>query len=324
MEGYTSVPQNPNVPPPMQYGPPQTQPGPYGPPQTQPGPYVPPQNVGGYNSTNIPPQGYQGQPMPPVTVVHPPTFGGIQYVYVQDPMAELAMSTGVLIRQQAQFLEQITGCESPNRYYVFSQSPQAGMKLLFKCKEYSSCCMRQCCPANSREFNMYIKHIATVNDLDENFSAPFITVQKPFKCTCCCLERPEMIATFSGTSQPCGRIKQPYTCCDPEFSLYDSSGTKKYVIHGDCCQCGLCCSNNFCGKLSEVFFHIYRDENLTAPVGAIIKKVATATELITSADSYQVNFPLDASPQEKMLLIVAGLMIDYQFFEQSSSDNRND
>ena len=58
-------------------------------------------------------------------------------------MAELAISTGVLIRQQPQILEQITGCESPNRYYVFSQSPQAGMKLLFMCKELSECCQRK-------------------------------------------------------------------------------------------------------------------------------------------------------------------------------------
>ena len=44
---------------------------------------------------------------------------GVQYVYVQDPMAELANCTGVLIRQQPEFFEAITGCESPNRYHVF-------------------------------------------------------------------------------------------------------------------------------------------------------------------------------------------------------------
>ena len=95
----------------------------------------------------------------------------------------------VLIRQEAKFLEQITGCESPKRYYAFSQSPQAGMKLLFKCKEYGECCMRNCCPANNREFNMAIKHLATANDMNENFSSPFVDVRKPCKCTWFCLER---------------------------------------------------------------------------------------------------------------------------------------
>jgi hypothetical protein len=313
-QGYIQVPQNASPSPYAQQG--------YGYPPSSPGGYVPPQQAGGYSQ--YPAQGYANQPVPQVAAVPAPYFGGLQYVYVADPMTELGLSTGVLIRQEAQFLEQLTGCESPNRYYVFSQSPQAGMKLLFKCKEYSECCMRNCCPANNREFNMAIKHIATAANLDENFSTPFIDVRKPCKCTCFCLERPEMLVRFGNQGQTLGRIKQPFTCCDPVFSTYDSTGIVKYTIHGDCCQCGLLCKNNFCGKLSEVTFNIYKGNNIASvPCGSITKKVATAAELVTSADSYQINFPPDANPQDKMLLIVAGLMIDYQFFEETASSNDN-
>ena len=121
-----------------------------------------------------------------------------------------------------------------------------------------------------------------------------------------------------------GRIKQSLTCCDPEFSLYDSTGNKKFIIHADCCQCGLVCANNFCGKLSEVVFNIYNAANRSAPCGTITKKCATGAELVTSADSYQVIFPREANPEDKMILIAAGLMIDYQFFEESVSDKKND
>ena len=319
-QGYASIPQGPQgIPPPQgQY---YQQPG-----YVQPAPvgYAQPTAVGGYNTNQYQAQGYVNQPMPQVAAVHqPPFFGGIQYVYVPDPMTELALSTGVLIRQEAQVLEQITGCESPNRYYVFSQSPQGGMKLLFKCKEYSECCMRNCCPASTREINMVIKHIASVANLDENFSAPFVDVKKPFKCTCCCLERPEMLISFGGTKQPLGRIKQVFTCCDPEFNIYDNAGDLRYIIHGDCCQCGLCCANNFCGKLSEVIFNLYSSGDRTKPIGSIIKKSATTAELVTSADSYQVNFPVNSSAQDKMLLIVSALMIDYQYFEETASVNNN-
>ena len=62
---------------------------------------------------------------------------------------------------------------------------------------------------------------------------------------------------------------------------------------------------------------------MSSPCGSITKKVATAAELVTSADSYQINFPPDANPQDKLLLIVAGLMIDYQFFEETASSNDN-
>ena len=47
---------------------------------------------------------------------------------------------------------------------------------------------------------------------------------------------------------------------------------KKFIIHGNCCQCGLICPNNFCGKLSEVLFNIYTANNRSAPCGTIKKK----------------------------------------------------
>ena len=307
-QGYAPVPQ-----------------GPYQPPPTAPGGYgYPPQAIGGYNQSLYPTQGYANQPISQPGVIPPPVFSGIQYVYVPDAMAELSLSTGVLIRQQAQFLEQITGCESPNRYFVFSQSPQAGMKLLFKCKEHSNCCMRNCCPANSREFNMVIKHVASAGGMNDDFTTPFAIVNRPFKCTCCCLERPEMLVSLGSNNQPLGRIKQPYTCCDPVFAIYDNTGKVRYTIHANCCQCGLICKNNFCGKLSEVIFYIYEEGSYVgSPVGQITKKTATAAELVTSADSYQINFPLTADATLKMLIVVAGLMIDYQYFEESASGNDN-
>jgi len=153
------------------------------------------------------------------------------------------------------------------------------------------------------------------------FKIPLFIINKPFKCTCCCLERPVMDVTYSQGKQLVGQVKQPFTCCDPHFTVYDYSGTLRYFIHADYCQCGICCANNFCGKMSEATFNIYKDAGMTQPCGSIIKKVASFSELVTSADSYQVNFPLDASPSEKILLIVTTLMIDYQYFEQKADDN---
>ena len=195
------------------------------------------------------------------------------------------------------------------------------MKLLFKCKEYSSCCQRNCCAASAREFVMDMKHVANVGCMNEDFQNSFVHINKPFKCTCCCLERPVMDVTYSQGKQLVGQVKQPFTCCDPHFTVYDYSGTLRYFIHADYCQCGICCANNFCGKMSEATFNIYKDAGMTQPCGSIIKKVASFSELVTSADSYQVNFPLDASPSEKILLIVTTLMIDYQYFEQKADDN---
>ena len=38
-------------------------------------------------------------------------------------------------------------------------------------------------------------------------------------------------------------------------------------------------------------------------------------EFFTKADSYHITCPQNATPEEKMLLIIDGLMIDYQYFE---------
>ena len=315
MQGYSPV-SNPGYQPPYQQGGYPQAPGGY---VQAPGGY--PQAPGGYGSNPYQAQGYANQPMPP-TAMPPVHFAGITYTYVLDPMQELALSPSVLIRQQPQFFEQISGCESPNRYFVFSQSPQTGFKMLFKCKEQSECCQRNCCSASMREFVMDIKHIANAGALNENFQNSFVHVNKPFKCTCCCLERPEMIANYSANGELVGKVKQPFSCCDPIFTIYDNAGTMRYYIYADCCQCGLCCSGP-CAKLSEVTFNIYRDANMGQPIGSIVKKIANFSELITSADSYQVNFPADARPNEKLLLIITGLMIDYQFFEERAGNDDN-
>ena len=315
--GPGAYPQAPGAYPQAQGGYPQA-PGGY--PQG-PGGY--PQAPGGYAANPYQAQGYANSPMPQMAA--PPILfpGIVNYTFVLDPIQELSICPRVEIRQQPQFFEQISGCESPNRYFVFTQYPQGGNKMLFKCKEQSDCCQRQCCAANCREFTMDIKHIANAGCLNEGFENSFVHVNKPFKCTCFCLERPEMLANYSQGGELLGKVKQPFTCCDPLFTIYDNAGTPKYYISADCCQCGLCCANNICGKMSQAVFNIYGDAALTQQIGTIVKKVASFSEMITSADSYVINFPPNAQPNEKLLLIITGLMIDYQFFEEKASDNDN-
>ena len=159
------------------------------------------------------------------------------------------------------------------------------------------------------------KFLYSPEDSPDDFSKPYLKVKRPFKCTCFCLERPEMIISFGENDSIFGKIKQLYTCCDPEFLLYDNHGVKKYFIHGDCCQCGLICNLGSCAKNREVIFNIYKENDRINPIGKIIKKPANSIEFNSNAYSYQVNFPAQATPQDKVLIIVAGLMIDYLFFE---------
>ena len=56
-------------------------------------------------------------------------------------------------------------------------------------------------------------------------------------------------------------------------------------------------------------------------VGMMKKMGASGpSEYFSKADSYTISFPSGATPEEKMLLICAGLLIDYQNFENDTSE----
>lgn len=248
-------------------------------------------------------------------------FQPMQFVYVPDPIAELANCTGVIIRQEPELFEAITSCESANRYHVFGHS-QFGEKYLFKCKENSNWCMRNCFYSKHRQFDMDIIHIANADQM-QGFTKGFAHAFKPFKFTIWCICRPEMTVSLSDGNVNVGLIKHIFTCCDPEFEVYDGKNQLKFVVSASCCQCGLLCANTLFGKCSEATFQIYTPGTKDI-IGTISKMVASGAELASDADSYRINFPANAEPYDKLILIALGLMIDYQYFEQSPADEREE
>ena len=232
------------------------------------------------------------------------------FIYVQDPFTEIAQCTGAIIRQQPSITEALTGCETQNRYHVFLQSPM-GLKYAFKCSERSDTCARCCCSPERRPLQIIMRHVISLQELDSDLAKVFINVNKPCKCGCCCMCRPYMNVSLADNGQFLGKIREPYTCCDVETEIYDINRRLKYTMVGDCCQAGLCCCSPV-QKLSSIRFDI-RYNGLT--VGSMRKLSASFGEFFTKADSYHILFPPSATPSDKILLILAGLMIDYQNFE---------
>ena len=76
------------------------------------------------------PQGGQPVTYPPSNMP-PGLFGGMTFIYVEDPMLELASCPSLLIRQEPEFLEKFSGCEQPNIYHIFGNT-SVGFKYLFK------------------------------------------------------------------------------------------------------------------------------------------------------------------------------------------------
>ena len=250
--------------------------------------------------------GLPGQPMP--------VYVDLKFTFVQDPISELAMSYRATIRQQPEVTELLTGCESENRYHVFISLVNGMEKYLFKCKEQSTCCQRQCCPADAREFNMLIKHISNPMGFKEDFSKYFAKLSKPYKCSCLCLARPKITGEYTSNNQVFGEVKEECSCCDPLFVVLNQSEVK-YSITINCCQCGFCCRCS-CSKYFTVDCIIREGGKNGTPVGSIKKKLASnILEFMGDADTYVVEFPPSATPEDKLSLIMAGLFIDYRYFE---------
>ena len=242
-----------------------------------------------------------------------------QFVFTPDPLTVLGNCTGVKIVQQPDYYEALTWCEQANKYHVIAQTPQ-GQIYLFKCKEKSNWCMRNLCLSSQREFDMDFYHIPSEVELSYKiYPNAFLTAYKPFKCTICCICRPEMVITLSDGKKILGTVKHIFTLCDPQFDIYDENNQLKYIVSGSCSQFGLLCARTSCSKMYEVEFNILSPDSPNV-IGKIVRKAArNCGELVTDADNYTIMFPVNSSSFDRLLLISLGLMIDYQYFESDAN-----
>lgn len=64
--------------------------------------------------------------------------------YGVDPLQTLQNSSSAIVQQELELIEAITGCETQNKYHVYT-GDNGNFNYLFKCKEKSSCLTRYCC-----------------------------------------------------------------------------------------------------------------------------------------------------------------------------------
>ena len=317
MDPYSNRPmypqQGPGVVPPGTYPPPGGVPpqGAY-PPQ---GTYPPPGTVPPPTTMQTVPVTYPSNE--PIISVNPGAlFGGMQFVYVEDPMVELATCPSLLIRQEPEFFAAMTGCEQPNIYHVFGNTAM-GFKYLFKCLERSNCFTRKYLPGSCRPFSLDIIHCNSMDQLGMGYTTPFATMVKPCTCTICCLCRPEIDVILNSTGQAIGKIKHVCTVCDPIFEVYNGAGLR-FIVTGSCCQCAIIFPSTF-GKCYRGEFDILEGGQ---PVGKITREIANMAEMNTDADTYVVNFPPTADANDKLLLIGLTMLLDYQYFETDADTEK--
>ena len=107
---------------------------------------------------------------------------------------------------------------------------------------------------------------------------------------------------------------EPFNCCDRNADVYDKNNNLKFTIVGDFCQFGICYSTSS-KKYEELKFDIDKIGNSKEHVGIMKKASDTLGEKnFTKSMSYKITFPNDATPEDKMIIICAGLLIESQYF----------
>ena len=224
----------------------------------------------------------------------------------------------------AEIIEKINGCRiccdcsSENEYNIFVKEDGI-KKFLLSCREDSNSTNKFFCAKPRREFNMYVNHFETFSETTKKQKkANFLHLWKPYKCPFFGYSRPLLEIYLKGKKY--GEIKEPFIkCCDPIFEIYNQKNELRYKFYNNCCQAGFIFSKLRCGQCCNVDIPIYigiEEENFSNNHIGIIKKYPDENynSITTNTSSYQVKFPDDASAEDKVLLLMGVILMDYRYY----------
>nr|XP_044992439.1 phospholipid scramblase 1 isoform X2 [Jaculus jaculus]XP_044992440.1 phospholipid scramblase 1 isoform X2 [Jaculus jaculus] len=246
-----------------------------------------------FNQANLPFQSQSGNtqtvglsstpwmPAPPPLPNCPP---GLEYLTQIDQ---------VLVDQQVELLEVLTGFETNNKYEIKNS---LGQRIYFAVED-TDCCTRNCC-GPLRPFTLRIL---------DNLGQEVMTLERPLRCgSCCfpcCLQEIEIQAP---PGVPVGYVTQTWHPCLPKFTLQNEKREDVLKVGGPCVVCSCC---------SDVDFQI-KSLNEETIIGKISKHWSGCVrETFTDADNFGIQFPLDLDVKMKAVMLGACFLIEYMFFE---------
>ena len=227
----------------------------------------------------------------------------IVYAAPENPWGHLDNSNSLIIEQEMELLEVLTGgaIETANRYKIYTDNTG----LQFWAKEESDCCSRQLCAPN---------HNLTLNvhSIDQNGPVLF-KVEKPFKCCCaalgpCCQK--EATVKLVNDSE-IGYIQQPCLggCFTPTLNIYDKQGGTHLGTLVGPCLLGSLCSTTFqltdTGGTNVATF----EKKGVQDLGDFVKQA------LSDADKFSLVWKQKTDTKLKSIMVGTVLFLDYLFFE---------
>ncbi|XP_064479801.1 phospholipid scramblase 1-like [Ornithodoros turicata] len=246
---------------------------------------------------------------PPGLVPRPggPATAGLSVVPVCQPLAPpsmcppgleyLAIIDQLIISQQIQLVEVLTGFEQKNKYVIKNSMGQ----FVYFAGEETDFCTRIIF-GGIRPFEIRIYDIR---------GAEVIRCFRPLRCdSCCffcCLQEMEVQAP---PGVPVGYIQQDWSVIFPMFTLMNARREPSLKIKGPFITSSC---------LGDVKFEVWTVD-WRHKIGLLSKNWSGALrEMFTSADNFSISVPIDLDVRMKATLIGCTLLIDFIFFEGSRS-----
>lgn len=212
----------------------------------------------------------------------------------------LAQIDQLLVHQQIELLEVLTGFETNNKYEIKNS---LGQRVYFAVED-TDCCTRNCCGA-SRPFTLRIL---------DNLGREVMTLERPLRCSSCCfpccLQEIEIQAP---PGVPVGYVTQTWHPCLPKFTLQNEKKQDVLKVVGPCVVCSCC---------SDIDFEL-KSLDEESVVGKISKQWSGfVREAFTDADNFGIQFPLDLDVKMKAVMLGACFLIDFMFFERTGNEEQ--
>merc|ERR1712048_1073823 len=148
----------------------------------------------------------------------------------------------------------------------------------------------------------------------------FMHLERPFTCTCCCLNRPKVVISEMPSGNVIGTLEDPFACCALTTTVTEPGQANPLLMaDGSICQPGLCCP---CPG-NKVDFPV-KDTNTGSHI-AHLTKVWTVGDCCPffskEWSAFDVNFGAAQNPRYKLLITSLAIFIQMAWFDKRNENN---
>lgn len=137
-----------------------------------------------------------------------------------------------------------------------------------------------------------------------------MTMQRPFRCTCCCFcchSTRQELEVQCPPGITIGFVMDHWNLCRAVYSIQNEKKENVLSIRGPCSTYG-------CG--SDSVFEVKAIDGVSN-IGSIIRKWNGLMSAMGNADHFDIQFPLDLDVKMKAMIFGACFLIDFMYFERS-------